>query len=487
MQRRVGIWYNPCVRIDLLVALTGYFLLLLFVGVFFSRKTRSLEDYFLASRNLGSLLVFLSLAASWIGASSTLVTVDEAYSRGVSSFWVMGLPAVLTALGFAFIFAGPIRRLPILTLPDLVEMRYGRLVRHLASFLIVWYMILLAASQMVALGSFLGTLLQIPYFQALLLGTAVVVVYSVIGGFFSVVLTDSLQFILLIGGIFGLFFFLVGRVSIEEAAAVALRGREAGFWNFFQGWERHALMVVSFVCAWTISPIVWQRIQAARTPRHARRGLLAAALAFLVIYAVIVGIGILALPLFPAHDLDGPLLSVLVSSVGALLSGILFVAVAAAVMSTLDTAINTGALSLTRDVIQRLIQRASRIDALILGRVSTVVIAVLALLVATRFQSILQALGLASEILAEGFFIPGVAMLFLRRRVPTAGLLSVALGGGYAVLVFLVALGLLSLPLPEWPFSIPYGLGLSLTGFLIGLAWDMRRSASALRPETDGI
>jgi len=405
------------VRIDLLAALTGYFFLLLFVGVFFSRKTRSLEDYFLASRNLGSLLVFLSLAASWIGASSTLVTVDEAYSRGVSSFWVMGLPAVLTALGFAFIFAGPIRRLPILTLPDLVEMRYGRLVRHLASFLIVWYMIL----------------------------------------FFSVVLTDSLQFILLIGGIFGLFFFLVGRVSIEEAAAVALRGREAGFWNFFQGWERHALMVVSFVCAWTISPIVWQRIQASRTPRHARRGLLAAALAFLVIYAVIVGIGILALPLFPARDLDGPLLSEMVSSVGSLLSGILFVAVAAAVMSTLDTAINTGALSLTRDVIQRLI------------------------------QSILQALGLASEILAEGFFIPGIAMLFLRRRVPTAGLLSVALGGGYAVLVFLVALGLLSLPLPEWPFSIPYGLGLSLTGFLIGLAWDRRPSASALRPETDGI
>ncbi|MFA9453132.1 MAG: sodium:solute symporter [Candidatus Aminicenantaceae bacterium] len=474
-------------RVDLLVALTGYFFLLLFVGVFFSRKTRSLEDYFLASRNLGSLLVFLSLAASWIGASSTLVTVDEAYSQGISSFWVMGVPAVLTALGFAFIFAGPIRRLPILTLPDLVEMRYGRLVRHLASFLIVWYMILLAASQMVALGSFLGTLLRIPYFQALLFGTAVVVVYSVIGGFFSVVLTDSLQFLLLVGGIVGLFFFLAGRTSFAEAAAVALRGREAGFWDFFQGWERHALMVVSFVCAWTISPIVWQRIQAARTPRHARRGLLAAALAFLVIYSVIVCIGILGLPLFPDQELDGPLLSLMVSSVGALLSGLLFVAVAAAIMSTLDTAINTGALSLTRDVIQRLLKGASLMDAPGLGRISTIIIAALALLVATRFQSILQALGLASEILAEGFFIPGIAMLFLRRRAPSAGLLSVSLGGGYAVLVFLVALGLLPLPLPEWPFSIPYGLGLSLVGFLVGFAWDRKRSASALRSETNDI
>ena len=126
-------------------------------------------------------------------------------------------------------------------------------------------------------------------------------------------------------------------------------------------------------------------------------------------------------------------------------------------------------------------------DAPGLGRISTIIIAALALLVATRFQSILQALGLASEILAEGFFIPGIAMLFLRRRAPSAGLLSVSLGGGYAVLVFLVALGLLPLPLPEWPFSIPYGLGLSLVGFLVGFAWDRKRSASALRSETNDI
>jgi SSS family solute:Na+ symporter len=481
------VWYKTCVRIDLLIALAGYFLLLLVVGLSFARKVRSLEGFFLASRDLGATLVFLSLAASWIGASSTLVTVDEAYFQGISSFWVMGLPAVLTALGFALVFAAPIRRLPILTLPDLVEMRYGRTVRHLASFLIVWYMILLAASQMVALGSFLGAILRIPYVQALLLGTAVVVVYSVIGGFFSVVLTDGLQFFLLTGGIVGLFFHLAGRVSFGDAAAAALQERGPGFWDFFQGWERNALVVLSFVCAWTISPIVWQRIQAARTPRHARQGLLVAALAFLLIYAVIVAVGILALPLFSEHGLDGPLLSVVVPSLGNLLSGFLFVAVAAAVMSTLDTAINTGALSLTRDVLQRLLRRTSESDALMMSRGSTVVVAGLALLVATRFQSILQALGLASEILAEGFFIPGVAMLFLRRRSPAAGLLSVCLGGGYAVCAFLSAAGVLALPLPEWPYSVPYGMGLSLAGFLIGREWDRRRASPALRPESDEI
>lgn len=481
------ICYKPCVQIEFLLVLAGYFMLLLVVGIAFARKTRNLEDYFFASRNLRGALVFFSVSASWIGASSTLVTVDEAYYAGVSSFWVMGLPAILTTLGFALILSGPIRRLPIVTLPDLVEMRYGPIVRHLVAFLIVWYMVLLGASQMVAMGRFMGGILGIPYLEALVLGSAVVVLYSVIGGFFSVTLTDALQFLLLSAGLIWLFFVLLGRVSFSEVAVTAGQLGKEGLWDFFKDWQKNALIVVSFVCAWLISPIVWQRIQAARSPRHARHGLLGAAAAFLLIYGIIVSIGILSLPLFPSGNLPEPLLTHLISVSGPLMSGVLFIAVAAAVMSTLDTAINTGALSLTRDVVQRLFRQGHGAQALTVSRISTVLVAVLALLVASRLQSILLALGLASEILAEGFFIPGTAMLFMKRRVPAAGLLSVALGGGYAVVSFLCATGLVPLALPEWPFSVPYGLALSLIGFLAGMAWDRMRSAAPLPPQGNEI
>ncbi len=476
------ICYKPCVRIEFLAVLGGYFALLLVVGIAFARKNRNLEDYFFASRNLRGALIFFSVSASWIGASSTLVTVDEAYYSGVSSFWVMGLPAILTALGFAWLLSGPIRRLPIVTLPDLVEMRYGALVRHLVAFLIIWYMVMLAASQMVAMGRFLGGILEIPYLEALILGSMVVVIYSVLGGFFSVTLTDALQFVLLSAGLFWLFLVLLGRVSFSEVTATAGHLGREGLWDFFKGWQKNAWIVVSFVSAWLISPIVWQRIQAAESPRQARYGLLGAAAAFLLIYGIIVSIGLLSLPLFPSGNLQEPLLAHLISVFGPIMSSVLFIAVAAAVMSTLDTAVNTGALTLTRDVAQRLFRRGLGDQALKVSRISTVVVAVLALLVASRLQSILQALGLASEILAEGFFIPGMAMLFMKRRVPAAGLLSVALGGGFAVLAFLGTAGLAPLNLPQWPFSVPYGLVLSLTGFLAGLAWDRLPKRSAFTP-----
>jgi SSS family solute:Na+ symporter len=66
-------------------------------------------------------------------------------------------------------------------------------------------------------------------------------------------------------------------------------------------------------------------------------------------------------------------------------------------------------------------------------------------------------------------------MIFLKRRLPSAGLLSLCLGGGFAVLSFLGAINILPLGLPAWPFSVPYGLLLSLFGFVVGLAIDLKK------------
>jgi len=442
-----------------------------------SRKAKSLEDFFLASRKLPAGLVYFSLVASWIGATSVLVSVDEAYHRGISSIWVMGVPAVVTALIFAFVLARPIRRLQIVSLPDLVEMRYGRVVRHLAAALIIWYMIVLAASQMVAIGNFLKMLLGTSYIEALYLGTAVVLIYSVLGGFLSVVITDAFQFFLLMLCLMGLLFFLLGEVAIPDLIGLTSQLGNKEYFSPFSDLDRNLLIVLSFVCAWTISPIVWQRIQAARDEKQARLGLFASAATFLGVYGALVFIGILAVGVFPSGIEEIPILSELIlSHTGKTLGMVLFLGIVAAIMSTMDTAINTGALSLTRDIYQRLLFPKSIKVPVLVGRISTVVVALLALLIATRLQSILQTLGLAAEIMTEGFFIPGVAMLFISRKIPTAGLLSVSLGGGYAVFAFLNGIGLLQVDWPTWPHSVPYGLLLSLLGFGVGLYLDRQKS-----------
>jgi SSS family solute:Na+ symporter len=140
----------------------------------------------------------------------------------------------------------------------------------------------------------------------------------------------------------------------------------------------------------------------------------------------------------------------------------------------MDTAINTGAMSLTRDVFQQIFSPDKLKDVVKTSRLATVLVGVLAFLIATQMQGILKTLGLASEIMTEGLFVPGIAMIFLRRKFPSAGFLSLCLGGGYSVIGFLNQIGLLHWGWPEWPFSVPYGLALSLFGFLVGALIDAR-------------
>jgi len=457
------------VKLEFFFFLLAYFFLLLLISFIFSSRMKNLEDFFLASRRLPAFLVYLSLAASWFGATSILVSADEALETGVSSFLIMGAPAVLTVLIFAFFLARPIRRLPVVSLPDLVELRYGRAVRHMAAILIIWYMAVLAASQMVAIGNFLKSFLGTSYLISLALGTIVVLVYSVFGGFFSVAATDAFQFFLLVAGVFGLFFFLSDTSSLSEISLFASEVGKDHYFNFFFNFKRNLLIVLSFTLAWTISPIAWQRIQAARTGRSARLGLFAASGTFFLLYGMVVLIGMLFLPLFFSQKPEGPLFSEIISSrTGVFLGGILFVAIVAAVMSTMDTAINTGALSLTRDVYQQIFPSSRRKGIVLVSRLSTLFMGGFAFLVATKFQSILKTLGLASEIMAEGLFIPGIAMLFLKKKLPMAGFLSLLLGGGYSLVRFLCEIKLLPLSWPSWPYSVPYGLGLSLAGFVAG-------------------
>ncbi|MCJ7581646.1 MAG: hypothetical protein MUP98_14060, partial [Candidatus Aminicenantes bacterium] len=369
-----------------------------------------------------------------------------------------------------------IRLLPIVSLPDLVEMRYGRAVRHLASVLIIWYMVLLASSQMVAIGNFLKAFLGTSYFSALLLGTAIVLIYSISGGFFSVVVTDGLQFFLLITGLIGLLGFLLNAARGTSVSLLAAQLGRDHYFSMFIDFKRNILILISFTLAWIISPIAWQRIQAAQTVKKAKNGLLAVGGTFLFVYWGIVLIGILILPLFPSGVQEGPLLSALIlSKTGNILGVLLFIAITAAIMSTMDTAINTGALSLTRDVFQQFVP-PRKANIITLSRLSTVVIGLLAFLVASKLQTILKTLGLASEIMTEGLFIPGMAMLFMKKKRPTAGMLSLVFGGGYSFLGFLSEIKVLSIGWPDWPYSVPYGLGICFVGFAAGWIFDSFRN-----------
>jgi SSS family solute:Na+ symporter len=472
-------------KIEFLLAVLLYAALLLGAGLLFPEKFNNLESFFLASRRLGAPRVAFSLCAAWVGAASLLVSTDQAFREGLSAYWIIGLPAVATLL-LLLPLSGAIRNLGGSTLSDAMEARYGPATRPVTTFLIVWYMIVLAASQMVAAGNFLKTILGTSYLASLAVVAAVVMAYLGVGGFLSVVRTHTVQFFLLIAGVLALTVSLGLRSSWAGVKSLAARQAKAGYFDFLAHADLNVLIALSFVLAWTISPIAWQRIQAARTDGAARRGVASAAVLLALFYAGIVLAGMLFLPLFSEAKPGNPLVSEYIAlQTGAFLGGLVFVTVLAAILSTMAAAINTGAFSLTKDLIWYGRRPGEGSRPVALGRWATLIIGAAAFLVATRFQDILKTLGLASKIMAEGLFIPGLTAVLMKKRAPLAGLLSLFGGGGYALFCFLNETGLFSSPVPPWPRSLPLGLALSAGGFVIGLVIDELGKRRTGRPAPD--
>lgn len=156
-----------------------------------------MEDYFFAGRSLPFWALSITLIALWWGGGSALSTADLAFADGMGAFWYYGVP-VLVATLLMGLGARTIRSVGYLTQGAMMEARYSRPVARLLALMILFFMLFSAASQMVAVGDFFGTFLGMGYEGGVLAGTLIVLVYSMFGGFRGVVLTDIIQFVLLL-------------------------------------------------------------------------------------------------------------------------------------------------------------------------------------------------------------------------------------------------------------------------------------------------
>lgn len=438
-----------------LITLIIYFIILSFFGLALSKKNIDFDSYFFGKRKLGVFLIFFTVTASWFGGAATIATIDDAYKNGFESIWLIGIPTILTIFIFVLINK-KIREIHFVSLPIFLNKYYGKSVSSFASFLIFFYMIVLAASQFVAWGKFVSIFIEENYAVTVITGAIIVILYSYLGGYISVVLTDGLQFFLLTLSIIYLILSLKNNIHYIQPSDL----------NIFSNIQYNILMAISFTLAWLISPIIWQRISSANTKKSSKRGLIISIIAFSVLYILIILIAI-CLRKFPANS--NFFSNIIKNSLPLSGSILVFIGIGAAIMSTADSAINIGALTLVKDVFNL----KDKKKVILFSKVSTFISGCLAVLIALEFNSIIKTLGLASEIMAEGLFIPGMYALFFKKRKPFAALLSLLLGGGFSLIVFINAYGL-KLPIPEWPYSLPYGLSLSLFGFLIGYFIDKK-------------
>lgn len=203
------------------IAFILYLGLMMSIGIYYSRQQKNLSSYILGDRKMGPWLTSMSAEASDMSGWMLMGLPGYAYLNGFSSVWT-GIGLIVGTWANWVLISKRLRNYTevannSLTIPDYLSNRFEESkngLRLICAVFIILFFIIYTSSGFVAAGKLFNTILGIPYFESLLIGAFVVVFYTFLGGFSAVALTDFIQGTMM--------FFTV--IYVPVAASIALGG-----------------------------------------------------------------------------------------------------------------------------------------------------------------------------------------------------------------------------------------------------------------------
>lgn len=417
--------------------LAVFFLAMLAIGGYSAMKIKGPASYFVADRSGGSLLISGSLLATILGGSSTIGLAGLGYQKGlVGAWWLLVGSAGLLLL--AFWLSRKIREYAVYTLPEILEKQYGgKTTRVSASVVIAAAWLGIIAGQIIAAGKILSTLWpgHLEGFMALAAG--VFVVYTILGGQYSILRTDSVQSVIIFCGILLALFLGMSAAGGWESLTSNVPAAFLDFPTSQAFGTRDLLMFLLFVgAAYLVGPDMYSRILCARTPAVARRSLIATAAVLIPAAFALTLTGMAARVLLPGIPPESAFPALVMKVVPAGLNGLILAALLAAVMSSADTCLLTTGTIVTADILQPLCGRRLEERTLLrLSRISVAVLGVLSLLLALKMKGVIATLLLGYTVYSGGLIVPVILGFYSRRlKLNPFGVMTALIGGGGASL-----------------------------------------------------
>jgi len=187
------------------IILVVYGVFMMLVTYFFARwkKYRSIQGFLVAERNVSWWMGATSIAASWIWAPALFVSVQMAYQKGLPGIFWFTFPNIIALLLFIFLAPKIREKLPHgYTLPQWIKFRLqSEKVHKMYLFPYFFYQLMAVTVQLFAGGSLVSFLTGIPLINAMIIMAATVLIYAFISGLESSMVTDFIQFILIVIGV----------------------------------------------------------------------------------------------------------------------------------------------------------------------------------------------------------------------------------------------------------------------------------------------
>jgi sodium/proline symporter len=482
----------------ILTTFAAYLAVMILIGVWVYRRTKTLADFALGGRSLNAPTAALSAQASDMSGWLLLGLPGAVYAAGIGQAWIAVGLAIGTYLNWLLV-APRLRTYTerahnSISLSAYLESRFEdrtSLLRVVSAVIIGVFFTLYVSSGLVGGGKLFQEVFNVPATTAITVAVVVIVVYTFLGGFLAVSFTDAIQGTLMILalvvaplvaiGTLGGFNVLFG--DVEETNPNLIHWIDQASFTDGEGWTTGSpltFVAILGLLAWGLGyfgqPHILARFMGIRSAAHipTARRIGTGWVVITLTAAVFVGLVGIAYFESPLEDQETVFLVLAQQIFNPWIAGIILAAVLAAIMSTADSQLLVASTAVTEDFYRRFFRREAHETELVwIGRSAVIIVAVIAYALALQGGTVLDLVGFAWAGFGSAFG-PVIILSLYWSRMTWAGALAGMIGGATTVVV--------------WEqLGSPGGVYSMLPGFAVGLVLALAFGNVGRRPEREWV
>lgn len=430
---------------------------------------KSSTDYMLAGRRMGVLMIACSLSANNVGGGSTTGVAQKAFSGwGMSAAWYV-LAAAVAMIPLSY-FAPKIRKTMAVTIPEVVNRRFGNFAGTFTAILNVLSLFCLTASQVLASASVISAIVKIPLNVSILISGLIVITYTTFGGMLADAIADIVQFFIIFFGLLIALPFIINGAGGWQAISSALPPVELNAFKI--GIPTILGLIFNYFCTFLSGPEMVSRFSSAEDEKAAQKASVLSAIFMALLAFIPTVIGLVALaknPLLDGGNGTTALMYATQNYAPQFITGLVAAAIVAATMSSADSNLLCASTILIKDIYQKFFNpNIDDIKLIKVTRLSNVVICLVSMAIALFNISLVTLNLFAFALRTAGPFAAYALGMVVPKATKNAGIYSIVVGS-----IAVVTWQFLNSPFGILP--IVFGCALGVITFLLITEIESRR------------
>ena len=431
------------IQITALVIILLYMAATVALGLFISARKKkkqamqSNDDFLMAGKSLGPVVLAATLFAANTGGASTTGIATNVYSYGLSACWYV----IAAGIGFVLVsFIAPyFRRSSSSTVPEIISKRYGKASHIFTAFTSITALFMATGAQIIATASIINVVTGIDFNTAAIITTIVVILYTMVGGFTSVTAANMMHVIFITVGMAIAMFIMVFNPQVGGFGALFAKadamGAELDLLSMTKiGVPTILGYIAMYFMTFPTGQEIVQTYCSAKDGKSAKTGSVIAGL-LSAVYAIVPAIiGLIAYVCIDGYTDGGAQKNALADATirfaPAVIAGLVLAAIVAATMSSASGNMIGTATMFTNDVFRPYINKGVKDDKkeVWISRVTMVVVGLIGLAVALTASNIISVMMGAFALRSAGPFAAFICGLFYKNVTKRAGFISIVLG-----------------------------------------------------------